>query len=192
MIVSFNIEYRTNWGEDVRVLGSTTELGNNDHKQAIPLRTTDGTHWGAEVELSYPEAGIANYIYVIYKENQVVREEWHGIQRCLLLPQTTDAAKKITVHDSWKNLPEEQYFYSSAFTESLLAHRKRGALPKSHKKGLMIKAYAPRISEDYCLAISGNQTILGNWEADKALPMSDACFPEWVTEVDASNIPTGI
>ena len=60
MIVSFNIEYRTNWGEDVRVLGSTTELGNNDHKQAIPLRTTDGTHWGTEVELSYPEAGIAN------------------------------------------------------------------------------------------------------------------------------------
>ncbi len=188
MIVSFNIEYRTNWGEDVRVLGSTTELGNNDHKQAIPLRTTDGTHWGAEVELSYPEAGIANYIYVIYKENQVVREEWHGIQRCLLLPQTADAAKKITVYDSWKNLPEEQYFYSSAFTESLLAHRKRGALPKSHKKGLMIKAYAPRISEDYCLAISGNQTILGNWEADKALPMSDACFPEWVTEVNASKL----
>ena len=29
MILSFHIEYRTSWGEEVRVLGSILELGNN-------------------------------------------------------------------------------------------------------------------------------------------------------------------
>ena len=34
MILSFNIEYRTNWGEEVRISGLFPE--------SIPLHTTDG------------------------------------------------------------------------------------------------------------------------------------------------------
>lgn len=52
----------------------------------------------------------------------------------------------------------------------------------------MIKAYAPRINSKYCLAICGNQKTLGNWDPDKAWPMSDANFPEWQAELDASKL----
>ncbi|WP_278777585.1 carbohydrate-binding module family 20 domain-containing protein [Bacteroides nordii] len=31
--------------------------------------------------------------------------------------------------------------------------------------------------QDYCLAICGNQKALGDWDPDKAWPMSDANFP---------------
>ena len=158
MIVSFNIEYRTNWGEDVRVLGSTTELGNNDHKQSYSLRTTDGTHWGAEVELSYPEAGNCKlYIRHLQRESSCQRK-WHGIQRCLLLPFQTAGCREENNRcmTAGKNLPEEQYFYSSAFTESLLA-----IYPQTRKHCLKVtkriddkRLGAPRISEGYCLAIS--------------------------------------
>ena len=34
MILSFHIEYRTSWGEEVRVLGSILELANNPHGKA--------------------------------------------------------------------------------------------------------------------------------------------------------------
>ena len=44
MILSFNIEYRTNWGEEVRISGLFPE--------SIPLHTTDGIYWTAELELS--------------------------------------------------------------------------------------------------------------------------------------------
>ncbi len=87
-----------------------------------------------------------------------------------------------------KNLPEQQYFYTSAFTESLLAHRERSAAPKSYKKGLLIKAYAPCIDSDHCLALCGNQKALGDWNPDKAALMSDIDFPEWQVEVDAGKI----
>ena len=43
MILSFNIEYRTNWGEEVRISGLFPE--------SIPLHTTDGIYWTAELEL---------------------------------------------------------------------------------------------------------------------------------------------
>lgn len=99
---------------------------------------------------------------------------------------SADKKKVYRLQDCWKNLPEQQYFYTSAFTESLLAHPERSAAPKSHKKGLLIKAYAPCIDNDHCLGICGNQKVLGDWDADKAVLMSDANFPEWQVEVDAS------
>lgn len=186
MIVSFNIEYRTNWGEEVRILGSVPELGNNDTDKAIALHTVDGIHWTAEVLIHEPAGGVIEYDYYIYRDGKEIRKEWSSIPRRLSL--SGDSKKRYTVNDCWKNLPEQQYFYSSAFTESLLAHPNRDAAPKSYKKGLMIKAYAPCISSDYCLAICGNQKALGNWDADKACQMSDINFPEWQAELDATKL----
>ena len=49
-------EYRTNWGEEVRISGLFPE--------SIPLRTTDGIYWTAEVELEIPHEGmIISYNY---------------------------------------------------------------------------------------------------------------------------------
>ena len=54
MILSFNIEYRTNWGEEVRISGLFPE--------SIPLHTTDGIYWTAELELEVPQEGMTiNY-----------------------------------------------------------------------------------------------------------------------------------
>ena len=50
MILSFNIEYRTNWGEEVRISGLFPE--------SIPLHTTDGIYWTAELELEVPQEGM--------------------------------------------------------------------------------------------------------------------------------------
>ena len=44
MILSFNIEYRTSWGEEIKVLGSVPELGSNMPGQAVPMHTVDGIH----------------------------------------------------------------------------------------------------------------------------------------------------
>ena len=87
--------------------------------------------------------------------------------------------------DSWKDLPEQLSFYSSAFTESILARKHRTPLPTSHKRGILIKAYAPCIDSDHCLAISGNHPLLGSWNPDMAILMSDADFPEWQVELNA-------
>lgn len=186
MIVSFNIEYRTSWGEEVRLTGSTPELGNENSDKAIPLQTIDGIHWVAEKEIQMPADGVIRYSYLICQNGKVLRHEWDSFPRSLFLEG--DTKKTYHVNDSWKNTPDQQYFYSAAFTESLLAHRNKAGIPKSYKKGLMIKAYAPRIDNDHCLAICGNQQALGNWDADKALPMSDINFPEWIAELDANKL----
>lgn len=179
MTVSFNIEYRTSWGEEVRIAGLLPE--------SIPMHTTDGIYWTADVELEVPKEGMTiNYSYQIEQNQIIIRKEWDSFPRRLFL--SGNSKKKYQIKDCWKNIPEQLYYYSSAFTEALLAHPDRAEIPPCHRKGLVIKAYAPRINKDYCLAICGNQKALGNWNPDKAIPMSDANFPEWQIELDASKL----
>ena len=179
MTVSFNIEYRTSWGEEVRIAGLLPE--------SIPMHTTDGIYWTADVELEVPKEGMTiNYSYQIEQNQIIIRKEWDSFPRRLFL--SGNSKKKYQIKDCWKNIPEQLYYYSSAFTEALLAHPDRAEIPHCHRKGLVIKAYAPRINKDYCLAICGNQKALGNWDPDKAIPMSDANFPEWQIELDASKL----
>lgn len=179
MIVSFNIEYRTNWGEEVRIAdlfsGST------------PMHTMDGIHWTTELEFEVPAEGLTiHYSYQIEQNRIITRKEWSSFSRSLCL--SGSSKKKYTVNDCWKNIPEQVYFYSSAFTEALLARPRITTFPQSHKKGLLIKAYAPRIGKGYHLAICGNQKALGNWNPDNALLMSDVSSPEWQMELDASKL----
>ena len=61
MILSFHIEYRTSWGEEVRVLGSIPELGNNQPGKAVPLQTVDGIHWTLDADIQAPGNGIIQY-----------------------------------------------------------------------------------------------------------------------------------
>ena len=179
MTVSFNIEYRTSWGEEVRIAGLLPE--------SIPMHTTDGIYWTADVELEVPKEGMTiNYSYQIEQNQIIIRKEWDSFPRRLFL--SGNSKKKYQIKDCGKNIPEQLYYYSSAFTEALLAHPDRAEIPPCHRKGLVIKAYAPRINKDYCLAICGNQKALGNWDPDKAIPMSDANFPEWQIELDASKL----
>ena len=179
MTVSFNIEYRTSWGEEVRIAGLLPE--------SIPMHTTDGIYWTADVELEVPKEGMTiNYSYQIEQNQIIIRKEWDSFPRRLFL--SGNSKKKYQIKDCWKNIPEQLYYYSSAFTEALLAHPDRAEIPPCHRKGLVIKAYAPRINKDYCLAICGNHKALGNWDPDKAIPMSDANFPEWQIELDASKL----
>ena len=186
MIVSFHIEYRTNWGEEVKIIGSVPELGENNTDKGISLQTIDGIHWTLDAEMEIPSELVIAYNYYICQQGKAIRREWNSLPRCLFV--SPDPQKTYQVYDCWKNLPEQQYFYSSAFTESLLAHRHKSAIPKSYKKGLIIKAYAPRINDNYCLAICGNQKALGDWNPDNACLMSDINFPEWQTEIDAGKL----
>ena len=78
MTVSFNIEYRTSWGEEVRIAGLLPE--------SIPMHTTDGIYWTADVELEVPKEGMTiNYSYQIEQNQIIIRKEWDSFPRRLFL-----------------------------------------------------------------------------------------------------------
>ena len=103
MTLIFNIEYRTSWGEEVRVLGSIPELGNNQPNKATPLHTVDGIHWTAEVDIQIPGNGSVEYSYHIYRDGRTIRTEWNSLPRIL---HVADNPKKVyRIEDCWRTQP---------------------------------------------------------------------------------------
>ena len=92
MTLIFNIEYRTSWGEEVRVLGSIPELGNNQPNKATPLHTVDGIHWTAEVDIQIPGNGSVEYSYHIYRDRRTKRTEWNSLP---LILHVADNPKQV-------------------------------------------------------------------------------------------------
>lgn len=68
MLLRLEINYRTQWGEEVRVYGSLPELGNGKEEKAIPLHTADGRKWTLLLETSRPEDTSIEYAYLIYRK----------------------------------------------------------------------------------------------------------------------------
>lgn len=185
MTLNFNIEYRTNWGgEEIHVCGSVPELGNQQPENSYALHTIDGIHWTGSVDIQQTASPILYYWYQVHCNGRQTRTEWNNLPRSLHVEQA-DNQQTFQLQDCWKDMPEELCFYTSAFTASLLARKECNSAPTFHKRGILIKAYAPCIGPDHCLAISGNHHLLGDWNPEKAVLMNDIDFPEWQIELNA-------
>ncbi|MDR2626741.1 MAG: 4-alpha-glucanotransferase [Dysgonamonadaceae bacterium] len=196
MKISFNIHYRTVWGQTLHLTGSIPALGSRNPEQALNLHYVNDGLWSASIEIPDDTQQI-EYRYFLQSNGIRIFEEWERPHRAAL-----DRASSILLYDTWQNKPEQQAFYTSAFKDVLFARTdgccKTGAPTPSEKrlhlpdgniqKKIRLKVFAPRAGKDRHVAVSGNQAVLGNWNPGKSLKMSCPDFPEWEVEFDASGL----
>lgn len=185
MKLTFNIEYKTRWGEEIRVLGNIPQLGNEREPDAFRLSTSDGIRWQGSVETDKEAIRELKYSYLLVSDGKTLRKEWKNPPHTV--PDAGDSSV-VRLEDRWNDISEKQHFYSSAFTEALLAREKRDGQKAEKGKNLIIRVLAPEIDSRYAVAISGNQKVLGSWNGEKALLMSDTGFPEWNIRLKAEDI----
>jgi 4-alpha-glucanotransferase len=185
--VSFNIHYRTVWGQTLHLVGSLPELGAWDAEQAIDLSYTTDGYWSASIEIPDDTKQIT-YRYFCQSNGLKIFEEWNR-------PHTVTFNRTVSclLYDTWLNKPEQTLYYTSAFKNVLFARLderfgKKLVVPKDADRKICLKVFAPNIRKNQHLAVSGNQPVLGNWEPDKALKMSCSNFPEWEVEFDAAGL----
>ena len=124
--LSFNIEYRTQWGEELCILGSVPQLGDLKESEAILLSTTNGINWAAQVQLQSVGKEPLEYFYFVRKNGQIHRREY-APNRKIVLSANTD----FTIRDYWKEETYHSYLYTSVFTECVF---KQPFLPLNTKK----------------------------------------------------------
>ena len=184
MKITFNIGFRTVWGQKLYIVGSIPGLGSWEPALAKEMRCVADGHWTYELEL--PSAPLAiEYRYFLGIDDKRVFEEWKTNHKVLI-----DGKNDFyQLYDYWQVRPEHLAFYSSAFTKGVFAHpcNLNERVVKSHRK-LVIKISAPRVEPLQSVKISGNQDCLGNWNPDQAVPLSCEHFPEWQIELDATQI----
>ncbi len=176
MEVLFQIQYNTKWGEQVCVAFPSGQIH--------PLDTNDGNTWRGVLTLE-PADFPLNYRYVIRQGGEIIRKEWMGVPRHLTMNKTFS---RIILNDAWRDRPADSYLYTSA----LAANEKQDAVVgggKSYDRAILLKVRCPRLrSPKWKLAMSGNQSGLGNWNLKRALFLTPCGPNEWSALLDASQI----
>ena len=183
MKLTFNIDYRTNWGESLYITGNIPAFGNDDLAKALKLNIEGDEKWSVTIDVdSLPEELL--YAYVIKHDNGSVRREW-GPKHSLCFTPGIDACE---VFDRWQDQPWDKPFYSSAIVDCINNRQVRN-LPVNPVVGtLTLRVAAPMVGPDECLAVCGSIKALGSWRPTHALLMSDARFPEWSVNISLRDI----
>ena len=108
--VSFRVDFLAGEGEEIRMVGSHTALGNWSVSQAPAMKVGDGDErgiWSAEVAL--PAGGVYEYKYVLVTKGEGITKMWQPGPN-LVLPLSPRSAYSgedptVNVHDAWDGCP---------------------------------------------------------------------------------------
>ena len=184
MKLLFNLEYQTSFGENL-VLNIMSE----DDKSKVTqykMSTLDGLHWSCQLTKGAKAEAHIDYYYSVYRGDKEARHEWltepHHLE--IIAPK----ANFYMVYDHWIDIPEDSYMYSSAFTECIAARKREKSEEVSYSQVVRLKVRAPQLRGNERLALLGSGEALGNWEAKRALEMTEHESNEWVISLDADEL----
>ncbi|MDE5942002.1 MAG: 4-alpha-glucanotransferase [Muribaculaceae bacterium] len=184
MDLTFNIDYRTVWGESLYITGNIPELGGGNPDNAIKLDLYGAQTWRTRISLP-DETGDFVYSYIVRRDNGTERHEW-GKGHVF---RGGKGVRDFEIFDRWSDLPWNKPFYSVVFSDCVYKRISRAVAPVASPGMLMLNVDAPMIAPDEVLAVSGSCKALGEWNADKAVIMSDAFFPTWSCALKVSDLP---
>lgn len=180
MTVQFNIEYKAMFGEQI-VVNIQTEEG----ELKLPLETTDGERWACDWCVESPEKSYT-YYYSVEREGRAVKTEWLMIKH--QLDVNAKKAAVYTLYDHWKAMPEDAYLYSSAFTDCINHQTPQKMKPETGSKIVRLIVRAPQLRDGDRLGVLGADKVLGAWDVQKILPMTQHTYNEWVADIDATHL----
>lgn len=184
--LKFNIEYKTQWGEELCISGSTPELGNLDETKALALSTVDGVRWTAQVELRTVSKEPLEYYYFVRKNGYTLRREYTPLRK-MKLSANTD----FTIQDHWKEETYHTYLYTSVFTDCIFKQPLKTYSAPRFKKSLFLNINCPYVKKTEHVVIVGEGEELGNWDLKKAQPLTLVRYGEWQIELDVGTIEEG-
>ena len=180
MNLKFNINYRTRFGEEL-----VLNIINGDTEARYRMMTADGERWTFKLNLpAQKHQSTLIYYYEVERGGQKIRCEWTTIRHMLELTAVHGAS--YTVFDRWSDIPEDSYLYSSAFTNCVQGREPQPIQQSSFWATVRLVVRAPQLRSDDRLAVIGKGDALGNWDATKAIPMTEHQFNEWVVDIDTS------
>ena len=178
MTISFQINYRAEWGQELCVIETKESILGWTEQNPLMLSCQGQDYWTANVPVS-DFAGELHYKYAIrLADGNYIYEAGH--ERSMLL---FCEDKKVIVHDYWQVNDYEKAFYSTVFQHALF--RRNGVIQKpvvdkaSEGELIHFAIDAPQVLPTQGVAVIGNTPELGNWNEGDKLILTDEKFPIW-------------
>ena len=185
MKILFNIEYQTTFGEFLMLNIVTDEQSGK--VQQHKLSTLDGLHWFCELSKTAKPGTYIDYYYSVMRGDEEARHEW--LVQPHRLEFVAQKGMNYTIYDHWIDIPEDAYMYSSAFTDCIMACQREFSPTTEYQQTVRLKVRAPQIRIGQQLGLVGAGEALGDWDVNKAQPMFEHEYHEWVISLDASELP---
>ncbi|HEX3025080.1 MAG TPA: 4-alpha-glucanotransferase [Chitinophagaceae bacterium] len=171
--ITFQLKYRTQYGQNLYITGNHPLLGNGDTNKALPLRYLNEELWSISIEIDKTVNYAINYNYILQNADGTFSYDWGSDKT--FNPSTT-CADEILMLDSWNYAGYyENAFYSEAFKNVLLKSgytKAKIAEPETFTHIFKIKA--PLLTKGQTVFISGNANALNDWNKEKIILMSRA------------------
>ncbi len=174
----FHIHYKTVLGEQLAV---RYLMGHEDEATILLMRTLDGEHWSASLEVDTVNI---KYQYSIISESKAVKNEW-GDFRVLSINDVNN----IFLEDQWRARDViANSFLSSAFREAIFKREVSEDLPQYVPQSISFVLKSGKIPPHLSYGVIGNIPELGEWK--KPIILSDAHYPvfETVVEMAQNNV----
>ncbi len=188
MQLKFKINYKTQVGQVIKILGNVPQLGNNNAENALEMFPVDGENgdWDCIIEIPLKDKKELKYKYFLENINTNERFfEW-GDNRIIDLKKKL--GNKILFHDFWRSTKaHENTYFSSAFYRVLfkrdITKNKAKEIIKDNLITLKFNLTNIRVNKNHFIAITGNIKELGKWDKNKVLILNDCSFPHWSKQI---------
>lgn len=182
MKIRFNIDYHTQWGEELRV--QVTKISADGQKKAskeYKLDTYDGNVWEGEIILQNTGVSGIEYKYAMYSYNTLVWTEWEVAPHRVMFDGVTTS---YILTDQWRPIPDNSPLFSSAYTECVGVQQDgHSATATLYSSTLQLRVVEPRLKKGEYLAICGSSLQLGEWKKPKRMELIN--LQEWAVNIDS-------
>jgi len=190
MKIKFKINYKTEFGQVLKITGSDKSLGNFDlskSKEMFPFDSNSGW-WDCVIDVDNNLKEI-QYKYLL-QDNRFENVQFleYGDNRILNISDINKS--NIEILDFWRSAVEpKNSFETSAFKNIIFKY-----VPKDNKfelkddkkeKSILFSLYNLRLFEGQKIGIIGNIEELGNNK--KSIVLNDFCYPYWKIKINLKN-----
>ena len=186
MKLSFNVSYRSAWGQQLYVVGSDDLLGNWEPEDGLVMNYLGNDQWSVEIDAV--EAGVYEYKYLVREANGVF--VWEGGSNRSIL---TSTYQYLRILDTWHAVIDpERVLFTKIFTDVIMkpAEIYPQKQMSSSSQSVRITLMASRIGVGYGMAVLGSTPSLGNWQTP--VLMANSNYPKWELDLDASEFDEAV
>ena len=186
MQVKFSVDYQTNFGEFIFIVGSSVELGSWDISKAIKLNYSDKYGWCIELKFSDLDEQI-DYKYFV-ASHDLSNLKWEDCENRRL--QFESNFEINIINDTWNNNQEINLFKSSAFKNVIFNHQKNDCEYQinDNDQYLSFQLLVPKLDRVHEPCLIGSINELGGWFEDKAILLNYIGDCVWKADIKLSQI----
>ncbi|MDQ6812189.1 MAG: 4-alpha-glucanotransferase, partial [Bacteroidota bacterium] len=171
--ITFQIKFKTVFGESLLVAANHLLVGNNDPEKAFLLNYLNENYWQGTIEIpaTQPLSADIPYNYILKKTDGTYSIEW-GCDK--IIPAHAFDTEKLLLIDTWTpSSLIENTFYTEPFQEVLLKENFIAVEASAPDKITHVfRAKAPLLARGQVLCLIGSVPQLGEWMTEKPLFLS--------------------